>query len=133
MADFTTTSSLDSARHVCHFVVTEADTAAAQGSGDLAVLATPRLVAGMEQAALLAVAEQLPEGATTVGTAISIEHLRATPLAATWTATATLTKADGRALHFALEATDAQGLIGRGTHTRFVVDRQRFMSKLAKQ
>lgn len=130
MTETTTTSTPHNASHTCHFSVSEVDTAAFQGSGDLDVLATPRLVAGMEQAARLAVAAHLPEGSTTVGTAITIEHLHATPLGATWSATATLTKVDGRALHFTLEATDHKGTIGRGTHTRFIVDRQRFMSKL---
>lgn len=116
--------------HTCAFGVTEADTAAVIGSGDLPVLATPRMVAGMEQAAMQAVAVALPEGSTTVGTQVAIEHLRATPVGATWTAVATLVKVDGRALHFEVEASDDKGVIGRGTHTRFVVEVARFMSKL---
>ncbi|MBQ1224900.1 MAG: thioesterase family protein [Alistipes sp.] len=100
------------------------------GSGDLAVLATPAMCALMENAAMMAVAPHLEAGQTTVGTALNIEHLRATPIGKTVTATAVLTEVDGRKLSFNIAARDEKGIIGEGTHTRFVVDRERFMDKL---
>ncbi|MBQ5836140.1 MAG: thioesterase family protein [Alistipes sp.] len=100
------------------------------GSGDLAVLATPAMCALMENAAMMAVAPHLEAGQTTVGTALNIEHLRATPVGKTVTATAVLTEVDGRKLSFNIAARDEKGIIGEGTHTRFVVDRERFMDKL---
>lgn len=111
--------------------VTEARTALSMGSGDLPVLATPAMMALMENAAMMAVAPQLPEGSTTVGGHISSSHLMPTPVGATVTATATLTAVDGRKLTFHVEAHDQEGhLLGEGTHLRFVVDRERFMSRL---
>ena len=100
------------------------------GSGDLVVLATPAMCALMENAAMMAVAPHLEAGQTTVGTALNIEHLRATPIGKTVTATAVLTEVDGRKLSFNIAARDEKGIIGEGTHTRFVVDRERFMDKL---
>lgn len=100
------------------------------GSGDLAVLATPAMCALMEGAAMMAVAPHLEVGQTTVGTALNIEHLRATPVGGVVSATAKLVKVEGRALHFEVEACDEKGPVGKGTHTRFVVDRERFMAKL---
>ena len=100
------------------------------GSGDLAVFATPAMCALMENAAMMAVVPHLEAGQTTVGTALNIEHLRATPIGKTVTATAVLTEVDGRKLSFNIAARDEKGIIGEGTHTRFVVDRERFMDKL---
>lgn len=111
--------------------VTDEKTAVGLGSGDLPVLATPAMLALMENAAMLAVAGELPQGSTTVGGHISSNHLMPTPKGATVTATATLTQADGRKLTFRVEAHDEAGnLLGEGTHLRFVVDRERFMSRL---
>ena len=111
--------------------VTDEKTAVSLGSGDLPVLATPAMLALMENAAMLAVAGELPQGSTTVGGHISSSHLMPTPKGATVTATATLTQADGRKLTFRVEAHDQDGnLLGEGTHLRFVVDRERFMSRL---
>ena len=111
--------------------VTTENTALAMGSGELPVLATPAMLALMENAAMLAVAGELPQGSTTVGGHISSSHLMPTPQGATVTATATLTQADGRKLTFRVEAHDQAGnLLGEGTHLRFVVDRERFMSRL---
>ena len=100
------------------------------GSGDLAVLATPAMCALMENAAMMAVAPHLEAGQTTVGTALNIEHIRATPIGKTVTATAVLTEVEGRKLSFNIAARDEKGIIGEGTHSRFVVDRERFMNKL---
>ncbi len=117
--------------HTSTLEVTEDKTAARIGSGDLSVLATPAMLALMENAAMLAVAAELPEGSTTVGGHISSSHLMPTPMGATVTATATLTAEEGRKLTFKVEAHDEAGhLLGEGTHLRFVVDRERFMGRL---
>ena len=100
------------------------------GSGDLAVLATPAMCALMENAAMMAVAPHLEEGQTTVGTTLNIEHSRATKVGAVVTATAVLTEVNGRELKFNIAARDEVGVIGEGTHTRFIVNREKFMSKL---
>ena len=100
------------------------------GSGDLAVLATPAMCALMENAAMMAVTTHLEEGQTTVGTALNIEHSRATKVGEVITATAVLTEINGRELQFNIAARDEVGVIGEGTHTRFIVNREKFMSKL---
>ncbi len=99
------------------------------GSGDMEVFATPAMVALMENAAMRAVANALPEGSTTVGTAIQTTHIKASKIGAEVTATAELIEIDGRKLRFAVNACDDAGVIGEGEHTRVVVDRERFMAK----
>lgn len=111
-------------------VVSQSNTAATLGSGDMDVFATPAMVALMENAAMLAVAAHLPEGSATVGTQMNTSHIKASPLGATITASAELTEVEGRKLTFAVKAWDEKGTIGEGVHTRFVVDRERFLSKL---
>ena len=106
------------------------NTALALGSGDMEVLATPAMVALMENAAMKAVADYLPEGSTTVGIEISTSHLKASAVGANVVAEATLQEVDGRRLVFSLKAWDDAGVIGEGKHTRFIVDRERFLSKL---
>ena len=110
--------------------VTAESTAEYIGSGDLAVFATPAMCALMENAAMMAVAAHLEEGSTTVGTALNIEHSRATKVGATVTATAVLTEINGRELQFNIAARDEVGVIGEGTHTRFIVNREKFIAKL---
>ena len=118
--------------------VTDADTAEAMGSGDLPVLATPRLLALAEAATVAAVAPHLTGGLTTVGTAVSLEHRRASPLGAEIVVEAELTEVDGRRLVFGFIArpggTDADGaetdvVIGAGTVERVVVDAARFLAR----
>lgn len=116
--------------HTASVFVTESNTARVMGSGDLPVFATPALVALMENAAMQAVAASLPEGSTTVGAAIDVAHVKPTAMGEAVRATAELTAVDGRKLTFSLHAEDAHGEVGRGTHVRYVVDRERFMSKL---
>lgn len=110
--------------------VGDGNTAVGMGSGDLPVFATPAMAALMENAAMMAVAGNLPEGATTVGTQISVSHVKASPVGVRITASAELVEVDGRRLVFAVRAWDERGTIGEGSHTRFVVDRDRFMGKL---
>lgn len=111
-------------------VVTKENSAAALGSGFLPVFATPAMVALMENAAMKAVAPVLEQGATTVGAEINTTHIKPSPIGATVSATATLVAVEGRKLTFDVEARDEVGLIGKGTHVRFVVDSERFMAKL---
>lgn len=111
-------------------VVDNTNTAVALGSGDMEVFATPAMVALMENAAMNAVAPHLEAGQTTVGTEISTTHIKASALGATITATATLTAIEGRKLTFAVTARDGDNIIGEGTHTRFIVDRERFLAKV---
>lgn len=110
--------------------VNQNNTAKALGSGDMDVFATPAMVALMENAAMTAVAPHLEAGQTTVGTQITTSHIKASALGATITATATLTAVDGRSLTFAITAREGDKVIGEGTHTRFIVDRGRFLAKL---
>ena len=100
------------------------------GSGDMPVLATPALAALMENAAMTAVAAELPEGSTTVGTRLELSHVKASAVGAEVTAEAVLTAVDGRRLTFRIEARDGQGLIGECIHERFIVDRERFLAKI---
>lgn len=111
-------------------VVSKDHVAAAMGSGDMHVFATPAMVALMENAAMLAVAEHLPEGSTTVGAMINTSHIKPSPMEDTIRATATLTEVDGRKLTFSIKAEDSKGVIGEAVHVRYIVDRERFMSKL---
>ena len=118
-------------KHTSMLEVTDSHTGLSMGRGDLRVLATPVMMALMENAAMLAVAPELPEGSTTVGGHISSSHLMPTSVGASLTATATLTAINGRKLTFHVEAHDQAGnLLGEGTHLRFVVDREHFMSRL---
>ena len=117
-------------RYESRTTVSTANSAKTLGSGDMDVFATPAMGALMENAAMLAVAAHLPEGSATVGTQMNTSHIKASPLGAVITASAELTAVDGRKLTFAVKAWDEKGVIGEGEHTRFVVDRARFLSKL---
>lgn len=117
-------------KHTSQLTVGEHDTALALGSGDMPVLATPALLALMEHAAMLAVASHLEEGQTTVGGHIASSHLRPSKLGDLITATAEVTKAEGRRIEFKVAAYSGETLLGEGTHLRFVVDRERFLAKL---
>lgn len=117
-------------KHTSELVVDENVTAKKIGSGDMEVLATPAMMALMENAAMLAVADALPEGSTTVGGHIESSHLRPTKIGETVTATAEVTKVDGRKIEYAVKTFCGEQLLGEGTHLRFVVDREKFLSKL---
>jgi predicted thioesterase len=107
--------------------VTEAMTAAALGSGDVAVLGTPAVLALAERAACRAIEGRLGEGETSVGTWVELSHLAPTPVGATATAHARLTDVDGRRIEFEISISDGGGEIARATHRRAVVDRDRFL------
>lgn len=109
--------------------VTEADTAIAMGSGSVAVLATPRIVALCEQATCAALAGHLPEGTTTVGMRVQLDHLQPTGVGGTVEAEALLEKIEGRRLTFMVSASDTKGLVAAGRVTRVLVEVDRFMDK----
>ena len=111
-------------------VVSNDHVAAVMGSGDLHVFATPAMVALMENAAMLAVAPHLPEGSTTVGAMMNTSHVKPSPVDESIKATAVLTEVEGRKLTFEIKAEDSKGVIGEAVHVRYIVDRERFMSKL---
>lgn len=113
--------------------VREEDTAIAQGSGTVPVLATPRLLAVLEAAAVAALEGALPEGRTSVGTKVELEHVAPTPVGMEVTAVAELVAVEGRRLMFAVEARDAVEVIGRGMHERFIVDEARFLARAEKK
>lgn len=117
-------------KHTSEMIVTEDVTAAKLGSGDMAVLATPAMMALMENAAMLAVAPYLPQGCTTVGGHIESSHLRPSKVGDKVTATATVTKADGKKIEFKIEAHSGDTLLGEGTHLRFIVNRNKFLTKI---
>jgi len=109
--------------------VTDGNTAAALGSGGLPVYATPAMIALMEKAAFAAAAPHLPPGWSTVGTEVNVRHLSATARGMKVTARAELLSVDGRALHFSVAAHDEAGKIGEGEHSRFIVEKEKFMAK----
>ena len=111
-------------------VISKDHVAAVMGSGDLHVFATPAMVALMENAAMLAVANHLPEGSTTVGAMMNTSHVKPSPVGDEVKATAVLTGIEGRKLTFSVKAEDSKGVIGEAVHVRYVVDREKFMSKL---
>ena len=114
--------------HKSTLVVGKQHTALALGSGD-----TPSMLALMENAAMLAVQEQLEDGQTTVGAHIESSHLRPSPLGAAVYATAELTVTEGRKLHFRVAAyqhtPEGDLLLGEGTHLRFIVNREKFLNR----
>ena len=110
--------------------VTDKNTAAAWGSGGIAVYATPAMIALMEGAAFSAVGSILPPGWSTVGTELNIKHIAASPLGMKVYAKAELLNIDGRALSFQVEAFDEAGKIGEGTHSRFIIEVEKFLAKI---
>lgn len=105
--------------------------AAALGSGDVPVYATPAMIALMEQAAVNALAGALPSDKTSVGVQVQVRHLAATPIGMPVRAEARLVSVEGRRLGFRVSAFDAREQIGEGTHERAVVDRDKFVSRTA--
>jgi len=110
-------------------VVTDADTALALRSGDVPVLATPRVIALAEQASIEAIANDLPEGRTTVGYQVQLAHLTPTAVGGTVVAEATLEQVEGRRLTFRVSVNDARGLVAAGRITRVIVERTRFLER----
>lgn len=110
-------------------VVTNEVTAKVMGSGELDVYATPAMIALMEQTAYQSVSEALEEGAGTVGTLMNVKHVAASPVGMKITCQTELVEVDGRKLTFHVEAYDEKGLIGEGTHERFIIMNEKFQQK----
>lgn len=110
-------------------LVTNENTAKAMGSGTLDVFATPAMIALMENTAYESVAQELDAGSGTVGTALNVRHVAATPVGMKVTCETELVKVDGRALTFHVQAFDEKGLIGEGEHERFIVFNEKFQAK----
>ncbi|MDO5323572.1 MAG: thioesterase family protein [Clostridia bacterium] len=110
-------------------IVTEQQTAKYLGSGELAVFATPCMIALMENTAYKSVQPFLDPGQGTVGTLLNVKHLAATPVGMEVRCETKLIEIDRKRLVFEVKAFDACGLIGEGTHERFVIDNQKFMQK----
>ena len=117
-------------KHISELTVTDAATAMSIGSGDMPVFATPMLLALMENAAMLAVKDELPEGCTTVGGHISSSHLKPSKIGDMIRAEAEVTKVEGKKIEFKVAAYSGETLLGEGTHLRFIVEREKFMSRL---
>ncbi|MCR4852776.1 MAG: thioesterase family protein [Prevotella sp.] len=117
-------------KYTSKLTVTKAVTAIEIGSGDMPVLATPMMMALMENAAMLAVKDALPEGFTTVGGHIESSHLRPSKIGDIVRAEAVVVKVEGKKIEFKISAFSGEHLLGEGTHLRFIVEREKFMSKL---
>ncbi|MGI6662874.1 MAG: thioesterase family protein [Bacillota bacterium] len=109
--------------------VTQSNLASSTGSGAVDVFSTPSLVLLMEEAAMDALKPYMEPGESSVGTLVNIRHISPTPLGLTVTATATLTEIDGRRLVFHVEARDELDKVGEGTHERFLISVDRFISR----
>lgn len=116
--------------HTSTVTVSEQHLASTVGSGDLPVFSTPMMIALMENAAMLCIKPELAEGESTVGSHIDVTHLKPTALGTVVSATATLQVREGRKLLFHVEARDSQGLIGEGEHVRYIINKEKFMSRM---
>ena len=114
-------------------IVNDSNTAQAACSGALPVFGTPFMCALMEEAAWKSIAPHLEEGQSTVGTKLNISHDSATPVGMKVWAESEVTQVDGRRIVLKLAAYDRKGLIGQGTHERFIVTDQRFLAKCAQK
>ena len=112
-------------------IVTPEMSAARVGSGLVDVFATPMLVALVEQTCYESVLPHLEEGQGTVGTLVNVTHVSATPIGKRVWCDSELTEVDRRRLVFSVKAYDEAGLIGEGTHERFVIDTEKFMAKIS--
>lgn len=114
-------------------VVGENNTAQAACSGALPVFGTPFLCALMEEASWKSIAPCLEEGQSTVGTRLDVSHDSATPVGMKVWAESEVTEVDGKRLVLKVAAYDEKGLIGQGTHERFIITNERFLAKTAKK
>ena len=105
------------------------DTAKAHGSGTLEVLATPRMIALMEESAYKCIESDLQEGQGSVGTYLDVKHLSATPVGMNVYAESEIVELDGRRVVFSVKAYDEMGLIGEGKHERFIINNEKFVQK----
>jgi len=115
------------------FVVNQEDTAVAQGSGELPVFSTPRLVALMESAAVDALRGRLAPGETSVGIGVEVRHLAASPVGVVVKAVAKVVEVKARRITFEVEARDGADIIGSGRHERYVVEAKPFLDKTLRK
>jgi len=113
-------------------IVQSKDSAKSFGSGLIEVFATPAMIALMEDTAQFSVQKFLPEGYITLGTAVNIKHLKATPIGMKVKCESKLVNVEGKKLVFEVTALDEKDQIGIGTHTRCIVNAQKFMDKLSQ-
>jgi fluoroacetyl-CoA thioesterase len=114
-------------------VVTDELTANALGSGLVPALATPAMIALMENASVSAIREYLEVGETSVGIEVNVRHLAATPVGMLFRARAEVLSVDKRRVTFRVEAWDGEERIGEGTHVRAIVDEARFRERIAQK
>lgn len=114
-------------------VVSDANTAQAACSGALPVFGTPFLCALMEEAAWKSIAPHLEEGQSTVGTRLNVSHDSATPVGMKVWAESEVTQVDGKRIVLNVTAYDEKGLIGKGTHERFIIQNERFVQKAQRK
>jgi predicted thioesterase len=117
-------------RGTAGLVVAEQHTAPSIGSGKVRVLATPVMINLFEAAALAAIEHLLAEGYQSLGTHLDVHHVAATPVGMKVSASAVVTRVDGRTVHFQLEARDEKDVIGHGTHERVVVNVAKFDARV---
>ena len=117
------------AKYRVEITVSEAETAKAFGSGTLLVLATPKMIALMEEASYKCIDKFLEEGQSSVGTYLDVKHVAATPVGMKAYAEAEIIEIDGRRVVFSVEAYDEKGLIGEGKHERFIINSEKFVAK----
>jgi predicted thioesterase len=112
--------------------VEPADSATSYGSGLVDVFASPAMIALMEQTAMESILSCLPAGTGSVGIAVDIKHIKATPIGMEVYCETILEKIEGKKLFFKVMAFDEDGLIGTGSHTRYIVDTKTFLQSIKK-
>lgn len=114
-------------------MVTDENTAICVGSGTLRVLATPVVITLIEKTAWKSICDEMGKDSCTVGTAVNMEHIAPTPVGMEVRCETTLTAINGRSLEFKAEVYDECGLVAKGTHTRYIVDSNKFQEKADKR
>ncbi|MDI6696412.1 MAG: thioesterase family protein [Anaerolineales bacterium] len=120
-------------RNEAIFVVEEQYTAAHIGSGSLRVLATPSMIGMMERVSHALIAQQLPEGYSSVGTLVNVQHLAPTPMNARVRVLSQVVEVDGRKVTLHVEAWDDQEKVGEGQHQRVIIEVQRFLQRVTEK
>lgn len=117
---------------LAEMLVGQSDTASSYGSGLIDVFATPAMIAFMEKTAMLSIQSELPAGYITLGTEICVTHVKATAKGKRVTCETELIEINGKKLLFKVRAFDEAGLIGEGTHRRYIVNAEEFVNRLSQ-